>query len=315
MWENKTITPNIVVSVGVIALVGLIPLYLSNFQVVLGTEIIIWGLLALSFNVSYGYTGMLSFGQSIFFGTGAYFLVYGLKWGVGLALTLLLVALASGILGLITGAIVTRVKGAKFFLVTLVGAILFHLVALDNRWLTGGDDGLFVPAGVEGIASNYYLVFTLALLVSLVVVILVCSPVGLILRMIKENPRRAELLGYWTDGYKIFSFAVGAVIAGLAGGLYGYSTGFVSADFFSWSHSADALVWTILGGSGTIAGPFIGAAALTFLRESLSSMWGKVYPVIVGGLLVGLVVVLPGGIVGMLDRVLIYIRDRFGEKV
>ncbi len=297
-----------------LSLVGLVPFYAGRFQIVLITEMIIWGLLALSFNLLYGYTGMLSFGQSIFFGTGAYFLTYGLQLGAGLPLTLVLVTVSATVLGFLTGSIVIRVKGARFFLVTLVGAILFHLIALDSRWLTGGDDGLVVSAGFLGIVSNYYLVFAIALGVCFVVLILIRSPIGLVLRMIKDNQRRTELLGYWTDGYKILSFSLAAGIAGLAGGLYGFSTGFVSADFFHWSHSADAVIWTILGGSGTVAGPFIGAALLTFLRGTFSSLLGKVYPVLIGALLVVLMIMSPRGFVGALDRAFSCLRNKWWNR-
>ncbi|MBS3812225.1 branched-chain amino acid ABC transporter permease [Candidatus Bipolaricaulota bacterium] len=290
--------------------IGVLPLFLGRFQVVLLTEVIIWGVFALSFNLIYGYTGMLSFGQSMFFGAGAYILTYGIIWEFGLPLSLVMVALGGALLGLIVGAVAVRVRGAKFFLVTLVGAILFHLIALDNRWLTGGDDGLLVPLQFRGITENFYLIYGFGLFVGLVTFAIVKSPVGLVFRMIKGDRERAELLGYWTDGYRILSFAIGGAIAALAGGLYGYTTGFVSADFFHWSYSADAVVWTVLGGSGTIAGPFVGAALLTFIREVLSSTWGVVYPVLVGLLLVGLVLGFPDGVVGLLGR----ISSRYSDK-
>ncbi len=286
-----------------ITLIGVFPLFMGRFQVVLLTEIIIWGVFALSFDLIYGYTGMLSFGQSIFFGVGAYVLTYGMTWELGLLLSLVMVLLSGALLGLIIGAVAVKVRGAKFFLVTLVGAILFHLVALDNRWLTGGDDGLLVPLQFGGVVDNFYLIYGVGLFAALVTLVIVRSPVGLVFRMIKGDKKRAELLGYWTDGYRILSFAISGALAGLAGGLYGYTTGFVSADFFHWSYSADAVIWTVLGGSGTVAGPFIGAALLTFIKESLSSTWGVIYPVFVGLLLIGLVIGFPGGIVGLVKRV------------
>lgn len=93
-----------------------------------------------------------------------------------------------------------------------------------------------------------------------------------------------------------------------------YTSGFVSADYFHWSHSANAVIWTVLGGSGTVAGPFIGAALLTWLREGLSALWGKVYPVVVGILLIVLVVGLPEGIVGMFQGVAEKLKGSFFEE-
>lgn len=301
-------------TLAIVGLIGVLPLFMGRFYVVLVTEMIIWGLFALSFNLIYGYTGMLSFGQSIFFGIGAYFLVYGARWGLPLPMNLFLLTLAAGILGVGVGTAVIRVRGAKFFLVTLVGAILFHLIALDNRWLTGGDDGFIVSAAYLGIRNNFYLVYGVSLVVGLTIAGLVRSRLGLAFRMIRDDQKRAELLGYWTDGFKVLSFSLGGAIAGLAGGLYGYTSGFVSADYFHWSHSANAVIWTVLGGSGTVAGPFIGAALLTWLREGLSALWGKVYPVVVGILLIVLVVGLPEGIVGMFQGVAEKLKGSFFEE-
>lgn len=300
MGDNKT---KLAVGGTVLALVGLIPLILGKFHTLLATEILIWGLFALSFNLLYGYTGMLSFGQAIFFGTGSYFLYYSFEWGLGLPVALVLVTFFSGLLGLLIGLIVTRVKGARFFLVTLVGSILFYLVALDNGWLTGGDDGFIVQVAFPGITHNFYLIYLASMLGTGIIVGLLHSPVGLTLRLIKENEERAASFGYWTDGYKSLAFAFSGAIAGLSGGLYGYITGFVSAEFFHWTHSADPVIWSIFGGTGTIAGGFVGAACLTILRETLSSAWAQFYPVIVGLVLLTSVLLFPKGLVGTFSPV------------
>lgn len=279
--------------------VGLLPLLLGRFHTLLATEILIWGLFALSFNLLYGYTGMLSFGQAIFFGTGSYILHYSFEWGLNLPIGLLLGAFFSGLLGLLVGLATARVKGARFFLITLVGSILFYLIALDNSWLTGGDDGLIVQVAFPGVTDNFYLTFIVCLLATAIVLILLHSPVGLIFKMIKENEERAASLGYWTEGYKSLAFSFGGAIAGLSGGLYSYVNGFVSADFFHWTHSADPVIWTVFGGPGTISGGFVGAAGLTLLRETLSSAWAGFYPVIVGLVLLASVIFFPDGLVGI----------------
>lgn len=278
---------------------GTLPLLLGRFHTLLATEIMIWGLFALSFNLLYGYTGMLSFGQAIFFGTGSYILHYSFEWGLSLPIALLLGALLSGLVGLLLGLAASRVKGARFFLITLVGSILFYLIALDNRWLTGGDDGLIVQATFPGVTHNFYLTFIVCLLATAIVLILLRSPIGLIFKMIRENEERAASLGYWTEGYKSLAFSFGGILGGLAGGLYSYINGFVSADFFHWTHSADPVIWTIFGGPGTISGGFVGAATLTFLRETLSSAWADFYPVIVGVVLLASVILFPDGLVGI----------------
>jgi len=297
------------ISVLSVLLVGfmVLPLFLGRFHVVLVTEALIWGIYALSFDLIYGYAGMLSFGQSIFFGIGAYTTLYSFKGGLGLAPAILLTLVVSGLLGLLVGSTVVRVKGAKFFLVTLVGSILFHLLALDNRWLTGGSDGMIVPAGFPGLVKNYYLVVGFCLFVVACTVTLVNSPLGLVFKMVRDNDRRAGLLGYSVKRYRIIAFAIGGSLAGFAGALYAYTSGYASASFFHWTRSADAVVWTILGGAGTVFGPFLGAALLTFVQDTLSAVMGNIYPVLVGVSLIVAVIASPEGIFGLFKEIFEYV--------
>ncbi len=281
---------------------GFMPAFLGQFHLVLLTETMIWGIFALSFDLVYGYTGMLSFGQSIFFGIGAYSFVYLFELLPGLKIPFLLAPLVAGILGALVGWAVVRVRGARFFLVTLVLTILFHLLALDNRWLTGGDDGLIVPVAFPGLNWNYYLVLGIAAGVAVMTFLLVESRLGLVFKMIRDNESRACQLGYSVRAYKIIAFSFSGLLAGLAGSLYAYTSGFVSAGFFHWSRSAEAVIWTILGGAGTVVGPFIGSALLTFVRDSLSAITGKIYPILVGGLILVSVLVFPRGAVGLVRK-------------
>ncbi len=295
-WSVRKLIPVIIV---VLTGFGVLPLFLGRFHLVLVTEALILGVYALSFDLIFGYTGMLSFGQSIFFGLGAYTILYSFKGGFGLTVSLLLAVLVTAFFGLMIGSLVVRVEGARFFLITLVGSILFYLLALDNRWLTGGTDGMLVPTVFRGLAENYYLVVGIGLIVILFAAVLVNSPLGLVLKMIRDNERRAGLLGYSVKKYKVIAFAIGGGLAGLAGGLYAYTTGFTSAEFFHWTRSADAVVWTILGGAGTVVGPFVGATLLTIVRDTLSAVVGNIYPVVVGSLLILAVVAFPRGIFGL----------------
>lgn len=297
-WNLSKLIPVIVV---ILTGFGVLPLLLGRFYLVLVTEALILGVYALSFDLIFGYAGMLSFGQSIFFGLGAYTILYSFKGGLGLVVSLLLAAFVAAIFGLMVGSAVVRVGGARFFLVTLVGSILFYLLALDNRWLTGGTDGMVVTKVFPGLAENYYLVLGISLAVILFAKGLVNSPLGLVLKMIRDNERRAGLLGYSVKRYKVTIFAIGGGVAGLAGGLYTYTSGFASAGFFHWTRSADAVVWTILGGAGTVVGPFVGAALLTVVRDTLSAVIGNFYPVIVGGILVLAVIVFPRGVFSLLE--------------
>jgi len=312
-WSSRALKWKVIAFSVLSAYLAVLPIFAGRFQLVLFTEILIWGTYALSFDLVFGYAGLLSFGQSIFFGIGGYSILYGLKLGFGPALSLTFVFLVACIAGLVIGAAIVRAKGSRFFLITLVGSILFYILATDNSWLTGGTDGMVVPGKFLGLERYYYLVLGITLVLVGLVWLLVNSPIGLGLKLIRDNRERARLLGYSVKKFRILAFSIGAGIAGLAGGLYGYTTGFVSAGFFHWTKSADAVVWTVLGGTGTVVGPFLGAALLTFVKNTVSALTGKFYTATIGLLLIATITLFPDGITGILQRLLEKIRGSADE--
>ncbi len=307
-WSSQALKWKLAAFLVLSAFLAALPVFTGRFQLVLFTEILIWGTYALSFDLVFGYAGLLSFGQSIFFGLGGYAVLYGLKLGFGPGLSLTFVFLFACIAGLVIGVAAVRAEGSRFFLITLVGSILFYILAIDNSWLTGGTDGMVVPGKFLGLERYYYLVLGITLILVTLVWLLVNSPVGLGLKMIRDNKERARLLGYSVKKFRVLAFSIGAGIAGLAGGLYGYTTGFVSAGFFHWTKSADAVVWTVLGGTGTVVGPFLGAALLTFLKNTVSALTGKFYTATLGLLLVATITLFPDGITGIFQKFLKKIR-------
>ncbi len=312
-WNSRAIKWKLAAFFVLSAFLATLPFFTGRFQLVLFTEILIWGTYALSFDLVFGYAGLLSFGQSIFFGLGGYAVLYGLKLGFGPCFSLTFVFLFACVAGLVIGAAAVRAEGSRFFLITLVGSILFYILATDNSWLTGGTDGMVVPGKFLGLESYYYLVLGVTLVMIALVWLLVNSPIGLAFKLIRDNKERALLLGYSVKKFRVLAFSISAGIAGLAGGLYGYTTGFVSAGFFHWTKSADAVVWTVLGGTGTVVGPFLGAALLTFVKNTVSALTGKFYTAILGLLLVATITLFPDGLAGIFQRLLRKIRGLTDE--
>jgi len=309
MGTRKAFTATAVAAVVVaVVLLAAVPrLGLEGYWLYLLTEGLAWGLFALSFDLLYGYSGLLSLGQSVFFGVGAYGAALGsLRLELGLLPSLLLgVGAALALAGLLGPALV-RIPGHGFIILTLVLAVIFHLVALWLRPLTGGDDGLSVSAprllgwSLAEPAVNYYFVLGMAFLATLFLGWLVRSPLGLAFRLVRENPQRAAALGYNVFGVRLVAFLISGGVAGLAGVLYLFTSRFASAELLHWTTAANPLVWTLLGGAGTLIGPLIGTGLLIWTRELMSGWWGHGYPLLVGGLIVLVAVFAPRGLVGTL---------------
>jgi len=299
-----------IVLVGGVAILLLgLPLSIGPFQRYLLAEILAWGLFALAFDLLYGYGGMLSLGQSVFFGVGAYgaaLAVLRLQSGpwsallLGTAAALLLAALLSPLL--------VRVRGHGFIILTMVLALIFYLLALKLRWLTGGDDGLTVAAPtVFGFpladpTANYYFALGIVAAHFTLARWLVSIPLGRAFVLVRENPRRAAALGYDVRAIRSIAIIISGGLSGLAGALYLLTARFVSADLFHWTVAANPLVWTLLGGAGSLFGPLLGTLLLLLAREWLSSWWSYGYPILVGILIIMVVRFAPQGLWGMMER-------------
>ncbi|HEV8586938.1 MAG TPA: branched-chain amino acid ABC transporter permease [Methylomirabilota bacterium] len=278
----------------------------------LGSQVLIYGLFALGFNLLYGYTGLLSFGSAAYWGLGAY--------GTGIALaklkiTSLWLALGIGLAAaLIGGAAVgffcLRRRGIYFAMLTLAFAQLLYFVAFHLADWTGGDDGLrgiTVPAiGFGGFTlridrSVVFYYFTLVV-VGLAVAVLkriLDSPFGAVLQAIRENADRATACGYDIARIKHLSFVFYAFFCGLAGALDALRLTVVSVESLHWSTSGQVVIMTLLGGAGTFFGPFVGAAAFLVL-EDVISVWTESWPLAIGAIFMVFVLFLPKGIWGTL---------------
>ncbi|MDG5758307.1 branched-chain amino acid ABC transporter permease [Natronococcus sp. A-GB1] len=251
------------------------------------TRLLAWimcfAIAALGFNVVLGYTGLLSFGHAAFFGTGMYTVVIAMQSAgiTDLIVLLVLATLMAGVVGAIIGALSVKTHEIYFALLTLALAqLLYVLAARDVGGLTRGTDGialnrpdfLGIPIGDAPahiyLMGFYYHVILVCLFATIIVLwIVLRSPFGLTLKMIRENEMRAEMSGVPILRYRLYSMILSAMIVGLGGALYAVVVGHITPEYLDWTMSGEIVFMTLLGGIGTFLGPVIGAGGFILLQE------------------------------------------------
>jgi len=280
----------------------------------LASEMLIFAIFAMGYDILFGYTGLLSFGHAIFFGAGAY--------GSGLILIKFQAPLFIGLLGgiflsliiaLIIGFLSVRRKGIYFVMVTLAFCQMFYFIAFKWTSLTGGDNGLHgVPRpsiGTFNLDSElhlYYFILILFAISLLLALRIVHSPFGRTLQSLKSNEDRAKSIGFNTDRFKLISFLISAFFGALAGGLYALHLNFVPLETLHIMTSGDVVIMSIIGGIGTLYGPIFGAMLLVYLKNLMSG-WTEQWNFIMGILFITSVLTLRRGI-------LVELKDRFFPK-
>ncbi|TMQ23862.1 MAG: branched-chain amino acid ABC transporter permease [Candidatus Rokuibacteriota bacterium] len=298
---------------GLAALVALVvmPWVLARHQLSLLTDLLIFGLFAMSLDLIMGYTGMVSFGHAAYFGLGAYAsALVLLDFAQPVPVALLAGALLAGVVALPVGWFSTRATGIYFAMLTLAFAQLLYTVAYKWRDVTGGSDGIAgVPKtalfwGGPGLASPqafYFLVAACVVLSLVLSLAVVGSPFGRALQAIRENERRFTSLGRDPRPFKLVVFVLAAVFAGLAGALFAPFRGFASPEVMFWVFSGQGLMMVIIGGIGTLVGPILGAMVFILIQEVLSS-YTEHWMIFTGAVFVLIVIFLPGGLVGTARR-------------
>lgn len=298
----------------VLACVGalaLFPLFGSAFYSELLTKIMIMAIFAMSLDLLVGYTGLVSFGHAAYFGIAAYAvaLLSPKVAAASLWLTLPAAVLIAALAAFFIGLFVLRTKGLYFIMVTLAFAQMVYFVFHDTK-LGGGSDGLYLNFRPEAkIAGTtlfdlgnglhfYYLVLVLMIVVYLLLRLLLRSPLGHALVGIKANEQRMRSLGFPVFYYKLASFTLAGGLGGLAGYLSACQYGFVNPEIISWHQSGNVLLMVILGGLGNLYGAVAGAFAFVLMQELFSS-FTKHWQLIMGGVIVLLVLFLPGGLAGL----------------
>ena len=298
---------------GAAALVALAigPWMLARHQLSLLTDLLIFGLFAMSLDLILGYTGMLSFGHAAYFGLGAYAsALVLLEFAQPVPVALLAGMLLAGVVAVPIGWLSTRSTGVYFAMLTLAFAQFLYTVAYKWRSLTGGSDGIAgVPKtslfwGGPSLVSPqafYFLAAACVVLSLLLCRALVRSPFGRALQAIRENERRFTSLGRDPRPFKLVVFVIAAVFAGLAGALFAPFRGFASPEVMFWVFSGQALMMVTMGGIGTLVGPILGAMVFILIQEVLSS-YTEHWMIFTGVVFVLIVIFLPGGLVGTARR-------------
>ncbi|AEC20438.1 inner-membrane translocator [Pusillimonas sp. T7-7] len=271
------------VLVFVLALLVALPWIAPFFYIFIATEILILGLLAASFNLIFGYTGMLSFGHAAFFGVGSYataMLLQSMQWP--LLACLLVAVLAGALLALVIGFFSVRLNEVYFSMLTLAFGMMVYAVVHQWRSVTNGSDGIAgfmvqsLGLGIDVTLGNpavYYHVVLVIVVLATALLYLICrSSFGLILRAIRQNPERVAFCGLNVRSYRLAAFTIAGAFAGLAGGLMAPFLRIASPELVHWSMSAEPVLMSILGGTGYFLGPFFGAGMFVLLETWITSM-------------------------------------------
>jgi len=297
----------------VVALATVFPLVLSPYGRFLAAVTMVAAMYAVAYDLAYGFTGLLSFGHAVFFGVGAYAAAFAVRdAGLPISASLLVAFVAATVVAVLMGVIAVRLTENGFVILTIIFVLIANLVAITLTDITGGFDGLTVsapPLSIPGVGSfnffdgivQYYVLFVALLVTYLLLRRLVRSEVGLVFRMIRENETRAELIGYNVRAYKLTAFTISGAFAGLAGAFQTFVIGYVNATNFSLPVSADPLVYTLIGGRGTLIGPIVGAMVLRVAEEFIQDIV-TVYPLVVGVLLVLVLVFEREGVLGAIHK-------------
>jgi len=298
----------------VLVLLIVAPLVLPEFWRRFVTEILIWGLLAMSSDILIGYTGMISFGHSAFFGLGMYGAAAALITvsppSLGLALLYGLVGAA--VVAVFVAYFSTRLREIYFSITTLVFSQIFYVMIFTWTAVTGGENGLTFRRpnlAIPGLMSVPFTSetlhwFVLAVVTAsyLVVRRITQSPFGMVLQAIRENEPRTRAIGYPVERYKIVAVMLSGLFAGLAGVLYALQNKFAAPDFVFFLISGEVIIFNVMGGVGTLVGPFAGAAFFLLLREGLSRFFTEYYLIPVGLIFTAMVIFMPQGLLGFLKR-------------
>jgi branched-chain amino acid transport system permease protein len=300
----------------VLALLTVAPLVLPEFWRRFLTEILIWGLLAMSSDILIGYTGMVSFGHSAFFGLGMY----------GAAAALLMVrppnlwlAIAYGLVGaagvaLFVAYFSTRLRDIYFAITTLIFSQIFYVIIFTWTEVTGGENGLTFSRPALAIPGLFSVPFTSETLHWFVLGVVTASylvlrritqsPFGMVLQSIRENEARTRAIGYSVERYKMVAVMLSGLFAGLAGVLYAIQNRFAAPDFVYFLVSGEAVIFNVMGGIGTLVGPIAGAGFFLLLREFFGRIFGDQFPYLipVGIIFIIMIIFMPQGLLGFARR-------------
>ena len=278
----------------------------SRYQTNLASHILIWGLFAVSFNMLWGVTGMLSFGQALYYGLGAYSVGLivnhaGQPWylpaiGIGLV--------SAAVLSFLLGLLVIRVSGVYFTMLTLAFGQLAWQITFKWYDFTGGDDGIqgIIPPGIlENKIVYYYFVLVVVILSVWVLKRMAYHPFGLVLRCVQQNPNRVRFIGRRVRLNQLRIYMISSVFAALAGSLMVGVDNSIHTDMLFWTTSGEVIFMSVLGGINQFFGPFIGAVILILLEDIIGAKT-EFWSLIFGTIIMIFVILFPKGVVGEIQH-------------
>ena len=303
-----------------LAIAIVLPLFVPSY--VLATEILVFGLAVIGCNLLLGYTGLLSFGQALFFGAGAYAAgLLSIHAGLDIISSLIVATILGALIAAFVGYFAIRRAGIYFVMLTLAFAQLGYYVAFLMEPVTGGEDGLLgiqrpalkIPflANYEfsSDVSFYMLTGSVFVVVFVVMQRLVDSPLGSVLIAIKQNEARAEAIGYQVKLYKIAVFAFSGAVTALAGALYAYMLKFAPLSNIDIETSEQIMFMTVLGGLGSLYGSILGSAIFLIASDFFAELWPR-WMILLGLLLIIVMLYLPGGVSKAFEDLFDNVRGR-----
>jgi branched-chain amino acid transport system permease protein len=295
-----------VIAVAVVAAAAALPLCLSHYQVGLATEILIFGVLAMSIDILAGFAGRTSLGHGAIFGVSSYVVVYATaQAGLPPAAAFALGMTAAMLLAVIFGLLAVRTSGVYFLLLTLALGMIVWGICLRWTQVTGGENGMrgdVRPAWLVTHSAFYWAVLAVTAIVSYAMWRFVRSPFGLTLRGIRDSESRMRSLGYNVSVHLFIGFTVSGFFAGVAGALYAMFNNFVSPSSVALAQSVEGVLMMIVGGVGTLFGGFVGAAAIIAL-ENVVSAYTERWQTVLGVTFILIMIFAPEGIIGKLRAI------------
>jgi branched-chain amino acid transport system permease protein len=315
-------------AVPVVIILLMLPYIVTPYQRILMSYGLIMAIAALGFNLLLGYTGLLSFGHSAYFGLGAYAVAFMVKYLHITSMELFLIGglIATLLVTAVFGVICVRYTRIFFAILTMALSQVVWSLAFKFFWVTGGTDGLRIPTptilnGLLSVPKNkiaflsntyyYYVLIVFIIFVALMWAI-VHSPFGQALQAIRDNETRAAFLGVRVRRARWIAFMISGGFTGVAGILWAPLNGLTTPDILYWPFSGEIVFLTVLGGFGTFAGPIVGAIAFNYLKTyavGLTVYW----QLLLGSVLIVLVLALPSGIMGTLGRLTMTIKGEDGR--
>lgn len=326
-FEVRSPVRSLIWAVPIAAILLLLPRAIAPYQTILLSYGLVMAIAALGFNLLLGYTGLLSFGHSAYFGLGAYVVALMVKYLHVQSMELYLVGtvVASFVLSLLFGFVCVRYTRIFFSILTLALSQVLWSLAYKFYWVTGGSDGLRVPTPtLLGIAlppdedkivflahDYYYYVLALFVACTFAMWIILHSPFGKALQAIRDNETRARFVGIQIRKYRLVAFVVSGIFTAIAGALWVPLNGLTTPDILYWPFSGEIVFMAVLGGFRAFTGPIVGAVVFNYLKTyavGFTTYWQA----FLGCILVLLVLLLPTGIVGTVQQLTAMVKRRLG---